>query len=109
MVAFLILSNFALPFVVGVGIHSFSGSIFWAILGALFVTGSASTNIFFALVAYPLVEIIFSDSGLTVYSAIYLGITLSQLAIVILLASRSEGFEGSLSTKSTIFSKREDL
>jgi len=80
---FAILTNLALTILVGLGIHSFSGNILYAIVGALIITGSASANPIFALLGYPAVEFFFNDGNLTIYSAATVAITLAQLAFII--------------------------
>jgi hypothetical protein len=60
---------------IGMGIYSFSHSIFWAIVGGL-LGGKLlplSTPVFIALEYY------FNGGKLTVYSAILVGITIAQI------------------------------
>lgn len=82
MTIFFILTNLALTIIVGMGIYSFNESITWAIIWPLVITGSASANPIFALLAYPTVEYFFNDSGLTIYSAIVIGITVVQMGFI---------------------------
>jgi len=88
MGAFFLLTNLALTILVGLGIHSFSGSIVWAVVGAVLITGSASANPIFALLAYPAVEFFFNDGNFTLYSVVVVTITLCQLGFVIFKATR---------------------
>ena len=75
---FFLLTNTSLSIVTGMGIYSFSGSIFWAVAGALLITGSASANPIFALLGYPAVELIFNNGDLTIYAAASVGIDLPR-------------------------------
>jgi len=87
--AFFLLTNTALTIIVGMGIHSFSNSLIWAVIGALAVTGSASANPIFALFAYPAIEYFFNNGNLTVYSALSVGITAIQMIYTFILAKKS--------------------
>ena len=78
----MILSNLFLTFIVGYGIYDFSSSLLWAIVGAIVITGSASANPIFALLAFPAVEYFFNPAGMTIYSAIVVGITMLQMILV---------------------------
>jgi hypothetical protein len=89
MPLFFISTNTALTIIVALGIHSFSESWLLSIIGALVITGSASANPIFALLAYPAIEYFFNKAGLTIYSALTVGITLSQLAFVYLAVKNS--------------------
>ena len=86
MTFFFMLTNLALTIIVGLGIYSFSESIVWTIIGAFVITGSASANPIFALLAYPAIEYFFNDDGLTIYSAIVVGITIVQMSFAIYMA-----------------------
>ncbi len=88
MTIFFILTNLALAIIVGMGIYAFDESIMWAIIWPLVITGSASANPIFALLAYPTVEYCFNDSGLTIYSAIVIGITIVQMGFVFYRAAK---------------------
>ena len=81
---FFLLTNTALTIIVGMGIYSFSGSIFWAVVGALIITGSVSANPLFALLGYPGVELIFNNGDLTIYAAASVGITAVQMGYVLI-------------------------
>ena len=83
---FFIISNTILTLLVGMGIHSFSDSFIWALVGALAITGSASANPIFALLAYPAVEFFFNDAGLTIYSALVVGLTVVQIVVVFIIS-----------------------
>jgi len=85
MGAFFILTNLALTIIVGAGIYSFSESWIWAIVGALVITGSASANPIFALLAYPAIEYFFNNGQLTMYSALSVGINVTQMAFIYLI------------------------
>ena len=82
-------SNLLLTIVSAMTIHNFSNSWFWAVIGSLVITGSASANPIFALLGYPAVEYIFGNNGFTHYSGIMVGITLSQMAFGIYSVWRS--------------------
>lgn len=87
---FFLLTNTILTIVIGMGIHAFSGSVMWGIIGALvLMSGSIAGSPILALVAYPLVELIFSDQGLSGYSAITVGITLLQMIVVFRMVKNS--------------------
>jgi hypothetical protein len=90
MPLFFILTNTALTIIVALGIHAFSQSWLWSIIGALVITGSASANPIFALLAYPAIEYFFNKGGFTIYSGLTVGITLSQLAFVYLVVKNSK-------------------
>lgn len=86
---FFIVSNTILTLLAAFGIYSFSHSVLWAILGALVITGSASANPLFALLAYPAVEYFFNNGHLTIFSAMIVGITLIQMIIIFIVSARS--------------------
>lgn len=75
------LGNCAVLVAVGLGIYSFSGSAFGALVGAVVITGMASQHPATALATYPAVEY-FLGNGLTVFSAIVVSITLVQVAFI---------------------------
>jgi hypothetical protein len=89
MPLFFILTNTALSIIVALGIHSFSQSWLWSIIGSLVITGSASANPIFALLAYPAVEFFFNKGGLTIYSILTVGITLAQMVFLYLVVKNS--------------------
>ena len=90
MPLFFILTNTALTIIVALGIHSFSQSLFWSIIGSLVITGSASANPIFALLAYPAIEYFFNKNGLTIYSGLTIGITLAQLGFLYLAVKNAD-------------------
>ena len=85
---FNLILNTALTVLAGLGIYSFSNSLVGAVVGALLITGSATANPIFALLAYPAVEYFFNDGHLTIYSALIVGLTLVQMAVVFFVASK---------------------
>ena len=89
MAPFLIISNIALTIVVGLGIHAFSHSLLWAVVGAFAITGAASANPIFAFLAYPAIEYFFNDGQLTKYAAMSVGINAVQMLLVVYVAVRS--------------------
>ena len=89
MAFFIILSNIALTIVVGFGIHAFSHSILWAVVGAFAITGAASANPIFAFLAYPAIEYFFNDGQLTKYAAMSVGINAMQMLLVVYVAVKS--------------------
>jgi len=92
MSVFFIISNIALTAIVGIGIYSFSGNIFWAVIGASIITGSASANPIFALIAYPAIEYFFNNGNLTIFSAFTVGITIIQMIVVMVQVKESRKF-----------------
>jgi len=88
MSIFFVASNILLSILVFMGILSFSDSIIWSLIGALLITGSASANPFYALFAYPVVELLFSDYGLSGYSMLIVLITLAQFFVVYKAANK---------------------
>jgi len=90
MMAFFLLSNTALTIIVGMGIYSFSNSLLWAVIGAFSVTGSATANPIFALLAYPAIEYFFNNGNLTIYSGLSIGITVLQMVFTFILAKKSD-------------------
>jgi len=88
MAFFMIITNLAMSLIVGAGIYAFSASLMWAILGSLLLTGAATANPLFALLAYPAVELVFNDGHLTKYSALVVLITVAQMAVVIIKVAR---------------------
>ena len=88
-VVFNILANTALTVLAALGIYSFSDSFLWAGVGALAITGSATANPIFSLLAYPAVEFFFNDAGLTIYSALIVALTVVQMGVVFLVASKN--------------------
>jgi len=81
MPAFLIITNLLLPIISAVGIYTFSDSLLWALVGALAIYGSFFISPIFAFLAYPSVEMLFSDMGLTIYSAAYVGVNALQFIV----------------------------
>jgi len=80
--------NIVLFVTVGIGIYSLSaGNIIYTAIGTMILTGGASANPIFALIAYPAVEYFF-NSSLTIFSYIIIGVTLLQIVLVGFIASR---------------------
>jgi hypothetical protein len=94
MAAFILITNTALTILVGLGIYSFSQSILWAAIGAMLVTGSASANPIFALLAYPAIEYFFNHGNLTIYSTLTVGLSIIQLIFTIYMARKSDRSHG---------------
>ncbi len=69
------------------GIYNFNHNILFAVIGTLVISGISQGSPILALIAYPLVEY-FLGHGLTIYSAIFVGITIIQLALVFLQVTR---------------------
>lgn len=82
----ILVSNLVVTIAAGLGIYSFSSSVFWAAVGAFLLGGSARATPWLALVSYPAVEYFFGN-GLTIYSAIVVGITLLQFGMALGVAS----------------------
>lgn len=88
---FFMITNTILTLVIGMGIYSFSHSIFWAVSGAfVLMSGSVAGSPILALIAYPIVEWIFSKNGLSIYSAMSVGITLFQMAYLFNMARKND-------------------
>lgn len=79
---FFLLTNIAITIIVGVGIHSFSRSIVWAVIGAILLTGSARASPIFSLISYPIIEYLFNHGNLTVYSGLIIGINAIQMIVI---------------------------
>lgn len=70
---------------IGMGIYSFSHSIFWAIVGGLL----GDKLLPFSTPVYIALEYYFNDGKLTVYSAILVGITIVQIIYAYWLSRNS--------------------
>jgi hypothetical protein len=88
-VALVFMANLAVSIAAGLGIYSFSGSWLWAVVGSVALTGTARANPLLALGAYPAVELFFGN-GLSIYSAVIVGITAIQMAFVFGMAASAE-------------------
>lgn len=89
LVIFNILANIALSIIVGMGVFAFTNSYFWAIIGSAIITGGASANPLFAIAAYPLVELIFNQGHLTIYSLLSVGINVTQMIFIYILVKKN--------------------
>jgi len=64
------LTYISICIVVGLGIYFLSTSFIWVFIGSIIIDGSLNANFIIALIDYPLLECLFNDGVLVIYSAI---------------------------------------